>query len=184
MSIIAGNGNNGDIINILNSGDIIYWNLNGGTNNVITFPASIQNTNITGVLNVNITTVLTFSTSDYFIMTTSNITVNGNENTISLPNGYASMFENDSTSGGGPYNIIIENINTSSGSFAESNAGLICIGTAYGQGTTGCQINNCNILSGFVNTGGIMSTNYITISNCSMYNHITVNTGPIGVICN
>lgn len=149
-----------------------------GTYNSLTFPCTIQNlnpsTNITVFFNTNITL---YTSSDYFICISSNITFDGNNNTITLDNtiaNYPGLIQNGSFVDNGNNNIIVRNFNVSCNSLTplSSDAGYICQ-SYFSKNAINNVIQNCSS-DGIINGSGGICGRYtaydggnLSILNCN-----------------
>ena len=107
----------------------------------------------------------------YFIIGSSNITIDGLNNTINinLVTNYPGVFQNGAEQTNGHSNIIIKNLGvTSNGSTLSVNAGWV--GHKYmNKSTTDCEVTNCYSTGdiGAVGSGGIFGkSSYGSATNC------------------
>lgn len=162
-----------------------------GTFFSLSFPCTI--TNIASPINITIffSSNLTFnSLTQYFICGSSNITFNGNQNTITLDGiiGYQGLIQNG-TSGGNGYSyitvqgLIITTINSSS---LSNEAGYVCQ-SYFSKNATNNTVNNCSSTGTINGAGGICgryaaySTGQLSIFNC--YSSGLMNGTYTGGIC-
>ena len=124
---------------------------------------------VSGTITSNINSIFP---QNYFIMGTSNITIDGQNNIVEINNivGYNGLVQNGTSELNGMNNIIIKNLGVSAiGSTTLSdNAGWIGL-QYFNKGTIGCVIDTCystGIISG-TSSGGIFGYGSSgTITNC------------------
>jgi hypothetical protein len=195
--------NGGDIINILQDGDDIYYNINSGGRVLIeAYPIKILRSDITTTtITVNIITDITItnSISDfYFRCDTHHMLFDGNDNTINIQNviGYKGLIQNGSSDLNDAFDFItvqnikliaddtslLDYIHISSDNYTGS--GWICQ-YYFGYGKTDCVVDNCSS-NAIIDTiivdgesggcGGIVGGyNHISAINCYSLGNISGN---------
>lgn len=159
------------------------------TNNIVSnyeWPVTINSAN----LPITITfgddiTIDTFS--KYFIINSSNITINGNGQLVKINNviDYPGLFQNGTLNSDGYSNTIIKNIGIQSLNSSTLSATNGWIGQIYwAKNTSGCIINTCYSTGNLTNSqcGGICGNySYGTIINCYSTGTIGISTKSSGI---
>ncbi len=145
----------------------IFCSTNNSTwntiNNKMPFILAKSSPSSTNKLNVIFTTDITITnSSQYFIIGSDYIEIDGNNKKIILSNvnNYEGLINNGSVSTNGYSNIIVKNINVPAGSsLLKTNGGWICQ-KYWSKNSSGCEVFNCFSLGTISsNSGGISGSN-------------------------
>jgi hypothetical protein len=188
-----------DTLTLDSSGNnIIAYSIDGGVNytninNSTQWPVTIQNAGSTTVTVTFVNNLILNSENDqFFIMGNDNITVNGDNHTVTIDgiSNYPGLIQNGTSSSDGKNNITIEYIGvlTSNGSTLVEEGGWVCQ-SFFSTNATNNNVNNCYSTGSIENnSGGILGyiagagyQSSVTISVLNCYSMGTIGFGCGGI---